>query len=338
MKPTPETKVQRTISLLREGASVRQVAERLSISKSTVSRIRQKHLPALTNVPAGRSPLLSVAGRRYVTRLITSGTFDTASEVCKHLQQTSDVGASVDTVRRTLKSSGLRSGKKIHKPLLTTRHRRARLEWAKKYKDWKEQEWRRVIWSDETKINLFVSDGKKWCWKRPGKTLEKRVIKQTVKHGGGSIMVWGCMTAEGVGFATWIKRKMDSEIYQGILADELQDTMSWYGLDKNDFIFQQDNYPKHTAKSTQKWLKENEWKVLDWPAQSPDLNPIEHLWQHAKQQLALTANLPKKESDLWAEFESVWNAIDSRTCTNLIDSMPSRVQAVLKARGGHTKY
>jgi len=96
---------------------------------------------------------------------------------------------SADTVRRALKRSGLRSAAKVKKPLLKARHIRDRLDFARKYQHWTVADWMRVVWSDETKINRFGSDGRKWCWKEPGSALKPSHVMGTLMHGGGSIMV-----------------------------------------------------------------------------------------------------------------------------------------------------
>jgi len=263
---------------------------------------------------------------------------NTAAEVQRHLRQTGVVSVNVQTIRRTLKSVGLRSGLKRKVPHLTPRHRKLRYEWAKAHKNWSINQWRKVIWSDETKINLFGSDGHRWCWKNRGKGLESRVISQTRKYGGGNIMVWGCMTAQGAGFATRIIGNMDAALYQDILKGELVQTLDWYDLERDHVIFQHDNDPKHTAHSTTELLSTQNWAVLDWPPQSPDMNPIEHLWKHVKNELYLDSEMPTNKDDLWVKVERIWDSIDPAVCLNLIDSMPRRVEALLKARGGHTKY
>jgi hypothetical protein len=182
------------------------------------------------------------------------------------------------------------------------------------------------------------SDGRQWAWKRPGEGLSNCLVKDTVKHGGGSIMLWGCMLWEGVGWATRIEGKMDAKLYTAILEDELQQTLCYYGKTAQDIIFQQDNDPKHTSKLAKKWFKDHGYTVMTWPAQSPDMNPIEHLWVHIKTKLGEFEHPPKGIQELWERVQKLWDEIPASVCQNLIESMPRRIEALYKAKGGHTKY
>ena len=118
---------------------------------------------------------------------------------------------------------------------------------------------------------------------------------------------------------------MDRHLYRSILEDELNGTIDWYKMDANQIIFQQDNDSKHRAKSVQTWLDAQPFEVLEWPAQSPDLNPIEHLWAHLKRRLNEYGQPPKGMQELWERVEAEWNKIDKETCINLIKSMPNRI-------------
>ena len=151
-------------------------------------------------------------------------------------------------------------------------------------------------------------------------------------------MIWGCMTAHGVGWMCRIDGRMDAELYTNILDDYLFTTVDFYQMDRDSFIFQQDNDPKHTSRRSREWLENNGVELLDWPAQSPDLNPIEHLWEHLKRQLAKYEVEPKSIHELWTRVEAEWEKIPKEVCVDLIKSMPRRVAAVLKAKGGYTKY
>jgi hypothetical protein len=151
-------------------------------------------------------------------------------------------------------------------------------------------------------------------------------------------MVWGCMSMDGIGWATKIDGKMDAELYTKILEEELQMSLDHWGKDFSDVIFQQDNDPKHTSKLAKKWFKDHEVDVMEWPAQSPDLNPIEHLWDHLKRKLNEYPTEPQGVTELWEGVQTEWDKIPAEVCKNLIESMPRRIEAVLKAKGGNTKY
>lgn len=200
------------------------------------------------------------------------------------------------------------------------------------------EDWKRVIWSDETKINRIGSDGKQYVWKKKGQGLTEREVQGTVKFGGGNIMVWGCMGWEGVGHLAEVEGRMDANQYVDILENHLLPSMEESGIPLEDIIFQQDNDPKHTSKKAKEWMKDNNISVLDWPAQSPDINPIEHLWEHIKQELSKYPRQPKGVWEIWKRVAEVWNNIKPEVCQNLIESMPRRIQAVIKAKGGNTKY
>ena len=105
-------------------------------------------------------------------------------------------------------------------------------------------------------------------------------------------------------------------------------------------MFQQDNDPKHSSNLATQWFQDNNIEVMVWPAQSPDLNPIENLWEELKKVLRKYPKPPKGVHELWDRVVEEWNKnkIPPKICQNLIESMPRRIEAVIKAKGGHTKY
>ena len=128
------------------------------------------------------------------------------------------------------------------------------------------------------------------------------------------------------------------DLYLQILKDELQKTLEYYGLNPPDIIFQQDNDPKHTCRLVKNWLQEQEFRSLVWPAWSPDLKSIEHLWGCLKRRLAEHENSPNGTHELSERVQVEWERIPVEEYQKLIESMPRRVQEVLKAKGNYTKY
>lgn len=191
---------------------------------------------------------------------------------------------SVSTVQRRLTEVGLNARKPAKVPKLTRRHLKARLDFARRYGHWTVEDWKKVIFSDESKINKFSNDGRSYMRRPVGKRLNPRYTIGTVKFGGGSILVWGAFSWFGIGPLHLIEGNMDRFQYRDIL----QNVMLPYarGQMPGGWIFQQDNDPKHTSKLTKDWFQGNRVKVLEWPAQSPDLNPIENLWSEVKRGLA----------------------------------------------------
>lgn len=327
-----------TSALLNSNLSHRQIASKLGCSISTISRIAQQVVPNKENLIGGRPKKLTAADERSIISQINTGKAENAVQVTKNMNSILGSPISPQTVRNVLKKNNMKAVVKKKKPFLTTRHKKARLEWALKYKEWTVEDWKRVYWSDETKINRFGSDGKKWVWKQKGAPLQDREIEGTVKHGGGSIMVWGVMGWEGVGKMVEVEGRMNADQYVNILTEGLLPTIQESDIPEGDIIFQQDNDPKHTSKKAQNFFDEHGITVLDWPAQSPDLNPIEHLWEHIKRQLKTWDTPPKGVFELWERVAGEWNQIEAEVCQNLIGSMPRRIQAVIAAKGGNTKY
>ena len=323
---------------LKEGLSCRDVAKRVpSVSHMTVSRILNTET-GLPRTRAGRPHKLSDHAKRKVIRDISSGKIEKAVIAAHELSEVTRQTVHPENVRRVPRKAGLKSIKKKKKPFLSKKHRKQRLDFAQKYANWTVEDFKRVIWSDETNINRMASDGLKWTWRKPQHAIQDYHVQGTFKHGGGSLMFWGCMTWNGVGQACKIESTLDSTLYCEILSDNLLGTADYFQMDRDYFVFQQDNDPKHTSRLAKDWFNQNRVNLMDWPPQSPDMNPIEHLWHALKQRLQTYPEPPKGIHELWERTQDEWLKIPVETCQNLISSMPSRIQALLKAKGEYTKY
>ena len=172
-------------------------------------------------------------------------------------------------------------------------------------------------------------------WRQKNTEMNPKHLRPTVKHGGGGVLVWGCMSASGVGNLHFIDGIMDHKMYIDILKTNLHPSAAKMDLEGN-FIFQQDNDPKHTALNTKLWLLHNVPKQLNTPPQSPDINPIEHLWQ------LLDTKIRKRDitskSSLKTALQEEWALLSAEETRKLVESMPRRLLAVIQAKGNPTKY
>ncbi|KAI4889011.1 hypothetical protein NFI96_026972, partial [Prochilodus magdalenae] len=191
------------------------------------------------------------------------------------------------------------------------------------------------VWSDETKIELFGLNSTRHVWRKKNAAYDPKNTVPTVKHGGGSIMFWGCFSAKGTGLLHRITGKMDGAMYRTILRDNLLPSARDLKMGRG-WVFQHDNDPKHTAKATKDWLKKNHIKVMEWPSQSPDLNPIENLWRELKVRVA--KRQPTNLHDLERICKEEWAKIPPGVCAKLVVNYNKRLTAVLANKGFATKY
>lgn len=326
------------INYYNKGLSMGKIAEKTLIKKCTIQKIieKWKKYGSVINLPRP-------GGRRHTTRrqdrLIYSKLENNRKlsipKINEELRTDFGIRVCDQTIRNRAKSIGLIGRRPAKKPLLKRNHKTKRLQWATEHQDWTLDEWKKVMWTDETKINLFGSDGVSWVRRRKGERFDEKCAKSTIKHGGGSAMFWGAMGWHGVGNLHIINGIMDRFIYRDILDENLEESKQKLQLDDN-YVFQHDNDPKHTSGLVKNYLERKGVQVMKWPPQSPDLNPIEQLWTILK--AWIHKRKPTSKNELVAIATEEWSHLGPEETNNLVKSMPRRVAAVIKSKGGQTKY
>lgn len=319
-----------------ENNSMALTAKIFKRSKSVVGRVIKRfndHNSLETQSGTGAPRKTTVREDRCIVRMSMKDRFETAASICREFNRNTGKSISRDTVSRRLNEAGLKSWVPLCKPLISKKNQKLRLAFANQHCLWSEDRWNVVFFSDESKFNIFGSDGRVHVRRKSGERFSKQCTKKTVKFGGGSVMVWGVISSFGVGPLVRLHGKVNADVYKQLL---IQHVVPYLRATTPNAIFMQDNAPCHKAKKVMDFFKDNNINVMDWPPQSPDLNPIENLWKLIGERAQSCG--PKRPDDLWKALQSEWAKISPEFCKKLINSCNRRCSAVIKSKGLFTKY
>jgi transposase len=324
------------------GDSYKKIAENVQCGKSTVGDAIKRYKETGSVIPKkrpGPKPIFDTHAQTKLKKLVTCDAKHRRLSV-RRIQELwfkkKKEEVSTITIRRTLKKIGLRSCFARPKPHISEVNEKKRLAWALERKDWSIAKWRKIVWSDESTFSQFSQGRSLRVWRTPEEEFDPSCLTATVKH-SPSRMFWGCFSWYGLGPIVPLRESITGERYARVLQKHA--IPSLYKLvPHRRGIFQEDNAPPHRSKIAADVRNAAGISMLPWPAQSPDLNPIENLWNEVDRHVRSLPNQPTSLEDLERKVKTAWRSIPLEYVRTLVDSMPRRIQACIAAQGGATKY
>jgi transposase len=327
-----------------ENFNATQIAKKMGRDPTTIRRFikKYKETGATENLlRSGRPPALNNNEKDALTYEVTQNRRASIHEAINTL----GLNCSQTTALKTLHEAGITSHVAAKKPFISEKHAAARVSWCEKHKKKTVSDWKQVIFSDESSVEIGKQSRQIRVWRSIGERFNTDCLAPTFKSGRKSVMVWGCFAGGIKGPLVFCdenkegSERINSNTYIRILKSSLcpfHHTVR--ELTGKPVIFQQDNAPIHSAKITKEWFKTNKIATIDWPANSPDLNPIENIWKQLKDNIQSQKVFPKNVNELKVALKNEWENLDSSVFEEVVNSMPRRINMVLQARGGPIKY
>ena len=310
----------------------------LKMPRTTISSIVKREKLRSVTKTRGRKALLCVRSLRRLRRQLDYNPFKSLSQITVEFNAYNGLQLSERTMRRCIHKLKINSYVSVQKPFLTKQHIIARVKWAKDHKEWTPMQWSNVAFTDESTFTVRWTKNRARVWRTKDRRYDLKYVTPTFKSGYKTVNVWGAFSVRGRTSLVRIEGRFNQHKYRQILEANLLPFMNAKHGGNDDFILQEDNCGPHRAKSIAKYLQTKGVTRMKWPAQSPDLNPIENVWGLLKMRLRKRLKQPTNCDELFTILQSEWNALSDEYFISLANSMASRVKKVVSMRGGSTKY
>lgn len=319
----------------RLGQSISQTAALVGCSRcavvSTYKKWSKEGQPVNRRQGHGRPRLIDALAERRVAHLVQSHSKATVAEIAEKFNAGKDQQVSEHTVHRSLLRMGLRRRKTLKRPTQIPVHHQNRIQWAREHQNWTVEQWKKVAWSGESRFLLQHVDGQVFVRRLTGKEVDPGCSVEA-----SVVTLWAIFCWETLGPGVHLDLTLTGRPLS-IVTEQVSNFMVLVFPDGSGLL-QLDDAPCNCARPGQEWCEEHDkdFKVLPWPPKSPDLSPIEALWDVLEAQVQSMEGPPGDLQDLKDLLLTSWCQIPEDTFRGLVESMPQRVRAVLAAEEGHT--
>ncbi|GFV75627.1 transposable element Tcb2 transposase [Trichonephila clavipes] len=336
----PESMAWRVIGRLESGQSQRSVADAVGVSRSVVAMLwnRFQETGNVKRRPgAGRPRATTSTDDRYIQLTARRSGTENATQLLRQLLLATGRRVSRQTVRNRLHEGGLYARRSMVCIPLTPRHRAARRRWAAEHRDWEQHDWSQVLFTDESRFCLECDTRRVLVWRNRGTRNNPEFVRERSQYRKAGWMVWSGIS---IGGRTDLHIIRNGTLKVRRYADEIlrPHVIPYAGAIGDSFVFQDDNARPHRARLVESMLEAGTIQLMEWPACSPDLNPIKHVWDMIARSIAARPRPPDTVRDLEIALLEEWNSTPQSLIDNLIASMANRCAAVLAVRGDHTPY
>ncbi|GFX59068.1 transposable element Tcb2 transposase [Trichonephila clavipes] len=330
----------RIIGKLEEDRSVTSVAAEFGIAHSIVSRLWRQFQTTETAIRGSvvvvhEEPHPQMTGTLSYRPEETGGRQREKSLDTRHRRL--DQKISRFTVARRLHGGDLFARRPVRCVPLTPAHRRKRLLWCPEHRNWRDNEWGRVLFTDESRFSLSSDSHRILIWRERGSRNPPSNIIERDRHGGRGVLVWGgIMLGSHTDLHIFDAGSVNGTRYcNEILLPYVRLFRGAMGL---QFLFMDDNAPCHRTVAAEQLLESEDIERMDWPAGCPDLNLIEHVWDFLGRRLAARTLPPVTIRELRLALQDEWAAMLQQLIDTLILSMGRRCETCLAVMGDHIPY
>lgn len=342
--PLSEEQRAKMIDFHQKGYTSRQISAMmlekfgLKVSYRTVSRTISR-LNATGSVAdrnrTGRPVKCTERVGRLVHRMAISARTKSIPTLAEEARYLDPDGLSQTSVRRILRKYGLKRCIAARKPLLTKPQKARRLAWARAHLEWPLGSWARILFTDEKIFKTRSNRQSEFVTRSSSERLHPDCLVRTTKTAPQAHM-WGAIGFHGKPPLKLVRGNLNAAAYQRDILSDVDKMGPKFIRPRRGWTFMHDMAPAHRAASTTRFLAEKGINILDWPGNSPDLNPIENVWAYVQRRLPKL--LPRNSREFEGWIHEAWKAVPTSYIQKLIRSMPNRVQEVVRKKGDLTHY